>query len=133
MWKEAADWFMKKDLNQALTVVYRGLAIHNKSKMLNSRAIDLELKKVGKDNEGKELCAKRLETLVKSILANTNEYRHILDILQTLTEYDFTLDIQKIILNWLLTNHKDEELVWHTLAEREFNGENFIFYCFLMY
>lgn len=122
VWKEAADWFMKKDINQALTVVYRGLAIHKKSKILCSKAIDLELKNVKSETKAQELCAKRIKTIVNSIMQNINDYRFLLEILQTLTHYPFTADIQKSIVEWLLDKHKDEELVWNTIAERDFKG-----------
>lgn len=117
---------MKKDINQALTVVYRGLAIHKKSKLLCSKAIDLELKNVKSEKEAQDLCAKRIETIIKSIMQNMNDYRFLLEILQSLTYYPFTVEIQKTVVEWLLDKHKDEELVWHNIAEREFKG----WYCF---
>lgn len=128
VWKEAADWFMKKDINQALTVVYRGLAIHKKSKILCSKAIDLELKNVRSEKEVQDLCAKRIETIIKSIMLNMTDYTFLLDILQRLTQHPFTVDIQRTIVEWLLDKHKDEELVWHNMAEREFNGWYILFH-----
>lgn len=118
---------MKKDLNQALSIVYRGLAIHKKSEKLCSKAIDLELKNVGTNKDAQNLCAKRIETIIESVLTNLNEYNFLLEILETLTLHNFTVGIQKIIAKWLLEKHKDEEMVWHTLAEREFNGRFSLF------
>lgn len=123
---------MKKDINQALTVVYRGLAIHKKSKILCSKAIDLELKNVKSEKEVQDLCAKRLKTIITSIMQNMNDYRFLLDILQTLTDYPFTVDIQRSVVEWLLDKHKDEEYVWQNIAEREFKGRHFSLTAFLL-
>lgn len=119
----AADWFMKKDSNQALSIIYRGLAIHKNSEKLCSKAIELELNNAGEDIEVQSLCAKRIETIVNSVMKDINNYKFLLEILQSLTQYEFTSYIQKSIVIWLLEKYKDEELVWHTLAEREFNGK----------
>lgn len=122
MWKEAVDWFSKKDAGQALTVAYRGMAIHKKSKILSTKAIDLELSNVKLDKESQEVCSKRIEMIVTSIMQNMNDFRFVLEILQNITNHLFTIDVQKLIVKWLLDNHKDEELVWQALAEREFRG-----------
>lgn len=122
MWREAVDWFLKKDINQALTVVHRGLLIHKNSKILCSKAIDLELKNVKSDKEVQELCVKRIEKIVTSIMQNMNDFRFLLETLQTLTHHPFTVELQKSIVKWLLDKYKDEESVWQTMAEREFKG-----------
>lgn len=122
MWREAVDWFLKKDAGQALTVAYRGMAIHKKSKILCTKAIDLELSITKSDKEAQEVCSKRIETIVTSIMQNMNDFKFLLEILQNVTHHSFTIGVQKLIVKWLMDNHKDEELVWQAMAEREFRG-----------
>lgn len=116
---------MKKDINQALTVVYRGLAVHKKSKTLCLKAVDLELKNVSADPEVQKMCARRIDTIVSSIKTETTDYKCLTEILEMLTPNKFTADIQRKIVNHLMEKYKDEECVWQIIAEREFAGEYF--------
>ncbi|KAJ8940555.1 hypothetical protein NQ314_010675 [Rhamnusium bicolor] len=43
VWQVAAAWYIRRDLNQALNVIHKGLMIHKDCQLLYSEAIQLEL------------------------------------------------------------------------------------------
>lgn len=113
---------MKTDVPQALLTVYRGLAIHKTSHLLFSRAIDLELQNIGKEGERQSMCIKRLHTLTNTLLESIDDCSFLLECVEKITPYQFTVEIQSKMCNYVLNKYKNEELMWHRLAQREAKG-----------
>lgn len=131
MWQVAAAWYIRTDLNQALNVIHKGLMIHKDCQLLYKEAIQLELLNREKDEWTKdvkspkskdELCCDKINTYIQSIFKNINDFKFLLDILKLLESHNFTSSVQGMIIKRLLECHSDEELFWHTLAQRERNG-----------
>ncbi|XP_018563302.1 U3 small nucleolar RNA-associated protein 6 homolog [Anoplophora glabripennis] len=134
VWQVAAAWYIKTDLNQALNVIHKGLMIHKNCQLLYREAIQLELLNREKDEWAKdvklpkskdELCCDKINTYIQSIFKNILDYNFLLEILKILEQHNFTSGVQNTIIARLLECYCDEELVWHTLAQREKNGFHF--------
>ncbi|CAH1169626.1 unnamed protein product [Phaedon cochleariae] len=131
MWKVAAAWHVKKDVNQALSVILKGLTIHQTSETLFSEAIQLELMNRGKDDwtDGSQnkdqLCCQKIQTYVDSIMKNIRSHQFLIKILELLNPYGFTKSVQDKIVKNLMERYPEEADVWHALAQRERNGDHY--------
>lgn len=140
MWQVAAAWYVRRDLNQALNVIHKGLTIHKDCQFLYSEAIQLELLNREKDDWPKdmtiqktndEVCCEKIKTYVQSIFRNVNDLKYLFKILKLLEPHSFTQNVQNMIIDRLLQSHFNEELVWDTLAQRERHGKHILIVSFV--
>lgn len=141
-WQVAAAWHMKKDVNQALNIIHKALALHKHCKSFYTEAIQLEILKRDQEQadssktektDDKVVCEK-IERYVQAIFDDLNDFEFVCDVLNQLDSHTFTKDLQDKIIKWLLDNYSDEEIVWHRLAQREKDGKNFTHqYCKVIY
>ncbi|KAJ8924757.1 hypothetical protein NQ315_000910 [Exocentrus adspersus] len=135
VWQVAAAWYIRTDVNQALNVIHKGLMIHKDCQILYKEAIQLELLNKEKDEWSKdatkslkskdEICCDKIKTYIQTIFKNITDFKFLLEILELLEPHTFTRSVQDVVINRLLDRHSDEDLVWHTLAQRERRGHHF--------
>lgn len=131
MWQIAAAYhaYERKNINEALKIIYEGLRIHKDSKLLFESVINLELFKVKIKKrredilEIRERALKSIEVYTKLIFKYIDDFTYFIQILELLSKYKFTAPVQAQIIETLLNNHKNEPLVWDHLAKRRLNGK----------
>lgn len=130
-WKVATAWYAdeQKDLYTALTVINKAITIHKDSQHLHTEAIKLQLSIVNElDNDEKEkseVCGKIYADFIGKFV---NDVKFLIQILDILSKYPFTLSVQNLVIDKLKESPSDQDLVWHTLAQREMRGMLMIFY-----
>lgn len=128
-WQVAAAWHARKDVTEALNVIHKGLAIHKANEDLYCQAIELELSKFTRRDEkpidetpDETIICKKVDTYLQAAYKNILNFQFPLRVLDVLEKYAFTKELQDSIVKRLLDDFYGEVEVWHTLAQREYNG-----------
>lgn len=133
IWQIAACWYAndRNDLNNALKILNKGLTLHKNNQELYTEAIKLELSmlrcnSIAEEDQNLQLkVCKKIETYVTFICDCINDTSYLIQILNMLEQYAFTIGVQNLIIDRLLQSHSTKEFVWHTLAQREKRGKVF--------
>lgn len=125
-WKVAISWYQddQKDPSAALAVINRGIQIQNGNQFLWNEALKLQLTfvdKLKKEEERHRLCDK-IKNDIDLMCQYIKDHNFLIEILHMLTAYRCSLPIQKYVIQILEKDHFDQDIVWHTLAQREKQG-----------
>ncbi|XP_033211584.1 U3 small nucleolar RNA-associated protein 6 homolog [Belonocnema kinseyi] len=140
-WHIAAQWEIEeaKNLENARTILLRGLNLHPTSPLLFLELYKLELKEeaskiktLEKDKEelrasvpesGKESSKfKRTEAIYEQAFKWVKEIKFFINLLSVTKDYENTDALQKKIINDMVKKYMNEPLVWDTMARRELQG-----------
>ncbi|KAK4877294.1 hypothetical protein RN001_009800 [Aquatica leii] len=124
VWKIAAGFhaYDRKDVNTAMMMLLKAIEIHKDCKILYKEIISVEIFNTVNNNSEIKKSVERLKEIMHTIFANINDLSFYIDTLTQLEEHACTIEVQDMIIKKLMKDYIDNELVWHTLAQRERKG-----------
>lgn len=137
LWNLAASWYAdgEKNSKKALETLLRGLQLHPDSQLMYKHAIELQLKEarvvIGKceknspnlvDNK-RNMYVEKVNSIIDVAFKNIRSYLFYFDVLNLFDSYEFHGDVEKRILDKIVTDYAQEPQVWYHLAERRLRGK----------
>ncbi|KAB0795579.1 hypothetical protein PPYR_12418 [Photinus pyralis] len=124
VWKIAANWHMydRKDIKTSLVMLLKGLELHKDSRILYMEVLLNEVYNVEHNKADENTSVKRIMGVVDTIFNNIQSPDFYVEILELLSDHDYTMDIQNYIIQTMMAKHFDNENLWHSLGQREFQS-----------
>lgn len=125
VWIIGARWYFKiEQYVKAGDILKRAITIHKENGSLYEEAIKQELKLihlncVKNDLEINDKSLMQVETLLNVFFKYVTDIQSYQKVLNLLDKFEFTKDLQNVLLKYLHSKHFNNELTWHILAQNE--------------
>lgn len=127
-WQKAIMWEYEetKNKDRVKHFVLAGLQRHPKNDALYFTFIKLKLLEGAqlKDAEAQKKVIAQTELIYKDGKENIGSIEFVVGVLEIVSRFAFARSFEVAILADMQTSHRDSELMWHTLAQRELSGRH---------
>lgn len=126
-WQKAVMWEHEetKNRDRVKHFILGGLQRHPKYQDLYLTFIKLKLLEgVDRKEEDQAKLIAQAELIYKDGKSNIKTTEFIVGVLEIVSKFEFARSFEAAILADMQANHRNSELMWHTLAKRELNGRH---------